>query len=130
VTAFINEYYDIYQSRSKGASADGWKGLKTQAAAQSPTGSIVTLVDIYGDLYRLNTEHKSLKKQDRAHLEHTCSGDPDNMIAISMLDDNTTHAFWIVHGKVDQMIFATIGLDEKPCKKVISIPDDIFRESM
>jgi hypothetical protein len=127
VTAFINEYYDICQSGSKGASVDGWKGLKTQAAAQDSTGSIITLADNYGDLYRLNMKNRTMKKQ--ASLGHACSGDPDNMIAISMPDDKTTHAFWIDHGKVAQMIFVIIRSDGKSDKMVVSIAEDIFEKT-
>jgi hypothetical protein len=52
------------------------------------------------------------------------------MMALSMPDDNITHAFWIEHGKVKQMIFATIGHDREPCKRVVSITDDNFQEGI
>lgn len=75
-------------------------------------------------------QSNSITKQSRARLGHTCWGDPENMMALSMSDDNITHAFWIEHGKVKQMIFATIGHDGEPCKRVVSITDDSFQEGI
>jgi hypothetical protein len=119
MTAFTTEHYHIVHSNGKGFSYDGSAArqeYKIQAAAQAPLSSAFTAVDTYGYVYRHDTKSCSRVEQD--DLGYRVSGGPDSVMAISMPDDNTAHAFWIEKGK---MIFATIRKGEELLKRTVDI---------
>jgi hypothetical protein len=123
MTAFINESYYIIQSDGKSLSFNGSEErqeYKIQAAAQAPSGSIFTVVDTYGHLFRHDNLNKS--RIHLASLGNGFPGRPENMMAISMPNEDITHAFWIEQG---QMMFATIRGDGKVLRRSVNIIVDV-----
>jgi hypothetical protein len=90
----------------------GWSRdavYKFQAAAQSPSGSIFTLADAYGQLYTLDTGTCHITEGSK--LLHRCSAKSrDDMMAMAMPDDNTVYACW---NEDEKIVLATVTKGRK-----------------
>jgi hypothetical protein len=121
MTAYINEHYHVIQAQGEqGFSFDGstqQQDNKIQAAAQSPSGSLFTVVGVHGQVHRHDTDRNY--GVQLASLGYTISGGPESMMAVSMPDDNTAHAFWM--GNKGKMKFATIREGHKILKRSVDI---------
>ena len=118
LTAFINKPYNIIYSKSGGVKPRGLSGSdrRFQDVAQAPSGSMFTLVNAHGNLYKLDAFAMKITSLNiKLSYKHSLNS-PDDFVAIATPTNDTIHACWVEHGMI---VLTTFKGKNKPMRREI-----------